>query len=84
MLTIARTEGDEDCVLLERITAPDEIPLAEVDALIRHAKEAPADEVPAFRKMLAVTRLPLPLRRLLWTIGLNLGRHRAKFFGSFG
>ena len=84
MLTIARTEGDEDCVLLERITAPDEIPLAEVDAMIRHAKEAPADEVPAFRKMLAVTRLPLPLRRLLWTIGLNLGRHRAKFFGSFG
>lgn len=52
--------------------------------MIRHAKEAPADEVPAFRKMLAVTRLPLPLRRLLWTIGLNLGRHRAKFFGSFG
>lgn len=84
MLTIARSEDGEDCVLLERITAPDEIALAEVDALIRHAKDAPAGEVPAFRKMLAVTRLPLPLRRLLWTIGLNLGRHRAKYFGSFG
>jgi hypothetical protein len=84
MLTIARTEDGEDCVLLERVTAPDEIPLVKVDALIRHAKEAPASEVPAFRKMLAVTRLPLPLRRLLWTIGLNLGRHRAKFFGSYG
>jgi hypothetical protein len=82
MVTIARTEDGEDCVLLERVTAPDEIPLAEVDALIRHAKEAPIGEVPAFRKMLRVTRLALPLRRLLWAIGLNLGRHRANFFGS--
>jgi hypothetical protein len=84
MVAIARTEDGEDCVLPQRVTAPDEIPLATVDALIRQAKEAPIAEVPAFRKMLGVTRLPLPLRRVLWTIGLNLGRHRAKFFGSFG
>jgi hypothetical protein len=84
MVAIARRENGEDCVLPQRVTAPDEIPLVEVDALIRHAKEAPIDEVPAFRKMLRVTRLALPLRRLLWAIGLNLGRQRANFFGSFG
>jgi hypothetical protein len=83
MVAIARTEDGEDCVLPQRVTAPDGIPLAEVDALIRKAKDAPVEEVPAFRKMLRVTRLALPLRRILWTIGLNLGRPRANFFGSF-
>ncbi len=84
MVAIARTQDGEDCVLPQRITAPDEVPLSQVDALIRQAKEAPIETVPAFRKMLRVTRLALPLRRLLWTIGLNLGRQRANFFGSFG
>jgi hypothetical protein len=84
MIAIARQVDGEDCVLPQRVTAPDEIPLADVDALIRQAKDAPVAEVPAFRKMLAVTRLPLPLRRLLWAIGLGFGRHRAKFYGSFG
>jgi hypothetical protein len=84
MVAIARTEDGEDCVLPQRVTAPDEIPLGQIDALIRQAKEAPISEVPAFRKMLRVTRLALPLRRILWAIGLNLGRQRANFFGSYG
>ena len=84
MVAIARTEDGEECVLPERITGPDEISLAEIDALIRHAKEAPVDDVPAFRKMLRVTRMVLPLRRMLWAIGLNSGRQRANFFGNFG
>ena len=83
MVAIARTEYGEDCVLPQRVTAPDEIPLGQVDALIRQAKEEPIEAVPAFRKMLRVTRLSLPLRRILWAIGLNLGRQRANFFGSF-
>ena len=84
MVIIARTEDGEECVLPQRLTAPDEIPLAQVEALIRQAKEAPVSEIPAFRKMLKITRLPLPIRRLLWALGLGFGRHRAKFFGSFG
>ena len=71
-------------MLPQKVPAPDELPLSEVDALIRHAKEAPINEVPAFRKMLRTTRLPLPLRRLFWAIGLNFGRQRANYFGSFG
>lgn len=84
MVAIARSFDGEEAVMPQRITAPDEIALAEVDALIRQAKDAPVNEVPAFRKMLKITRLPLPLRRLLWAIGLAFGRHRVKFFGSFG
>jgi len=30
------------------------------------------------------SRLPLPLRRLSWLIGLNVGRMSANNFGSFG
>jgi hypothetical protein len=84
MVAIARKQDGQDCVLPQKVAAPDELPLAEVDALIRHAKEAPIDEVPAFRKILRTTRLPLPLRRLFWAIGLNFGRQRANYFGSFG
>jgi hypothetical protein len=83
MVAIARIEDGQDCVLPQRVTAPDELPLGEVNAVIRHAKEAPVAEVPAFRKMLLATRTPLPLRRLFWAIGLNFGRQRANYFGSF-
>ena len=58
MVAIARVEDGQDCVLPQKVAAPDEMPLDEVDALIRHAKEAPIDEVPAFRKILRTTRLP--------------------------
>ncbi|MFL6840714.1 MAG: acyltransferase [Bradyrhizobium sp.] len=83
MVAIARVEDGQDCVLPQKITAPEEMPLGEVDALIRHAKQAPVAQVPAFRKILRTTRLPLPLRRLFWSIGLNFGRQRANYFGSF-
>ena len=84
MVAIARVEHGQDCVLPQKVPAADILALTEVDAQIRHAKEAPIGEVPAFRKILRVTRLPLPLRRLMWLIGLNFGRQRANWFGSFG
>jgi hypothetical protein len=84
MVAIARVEDGEDCVLPQKIPAADKLPITEVDALIRHAKDAPIAEVPAFRKILRATRLPLPLRRLIWLTGLNIGRQRANYFGSFG
>jgi hypothetical protein len=84
MVVIARQDKGEDCVLLQKVSAADELPLTEVDARIRHAKDAPVAEIPAFKKMLRATALPLPVRRLLWTVGLNVGRQRANYFGSFG
>ena len=83
MITIARVEDGEECVLTQRVASPEALPLTEVDALIRHGKEAPIDEVPAFRKIMRATRLPLPLRRFVWLVGLNFGRQRANYFGSF-
>jgi hypothetical protein len=84
MVATARVEDGQDCVLPQKVAAADALALSEVDAQIRHAKDAPIGEVPAFRKILRVTRLPLPLRRLMWVVGLNFGRQRANWFGNFG
>src|ERR1700680_3985843 len=66
MVAIARVEDGQNCVLPQKVTTADTLPLTEVDAQIRRARDAPVDEVPAFRKIMRVTRLPLPLRRLMW------------------
>ena len=84
MVAISRVEDGWNCVLPQKVPAAEELSLIEVDALIRHAKNAPIVEVHAFRKILQVTRLPLPLRRLIWLVGLNFGRQRANWFGNFG
>lgn len=83
LIAIARTEDGEECVLPQRVAAPEALPLAEIDAQIRHAKAAPIQDVPMFRKIMRATRLPLPLRRLSWAVGLNFGRQRGNWFGSF-
>ena len=83
LVAIARIEDGEECVLPQRIAAPEAMSLAEVDAEIRHAKTAPIADVPMFRKIMRATRLPLPLRRLSWAVGLNFGRQRGNWFGSF-
>lgn len=82
-VAIARVEEGEECVLPQRIAAPEALSLATVDAEIRRGKTAPVEDVPMFRKIMRATRLPLPLRRLCWAIGLNFGRQRGNWFGSF-
>ena len=84
MVAIARVEDGEDCILPEKVPAPDERTLGDIDAQIRRAKDAPLMEIPSFRKIMMATRLPLPLRRLGWLIGLSGGRMYANNFGSFG
>jgi hypothetical protein len=82
-VAIARVEDGEECVLPQRIAAPEAMALAAIDDEIRRAKTAPVDDVPMFRKIMRATRLPLPLRRLSWAVGLNFGRQRGNWFGSF-
>jgi hypothetical protein len=84
MVAIARIVDGEDCVLPEKVAGPETLALAEIEALIRHAKQAPIAEVRMFKKAMLAARLPLLLRRLAWSIGLNFGRQRANNFGSFG
>ena len=84
MVAISRVEAGEPCVMPQRICSPETLSLAEVDAQIRHASTAPTRQVPMFRKLLRVSRMPLPLRRLLWAGCFMIGRQRANFCGNFG
>jgi len=84
-LPIERRIGNEDGVLFVQIRQPEARPLAEIEAKIRWAKTAPVEKIGAFRRQMFLGRLPLPLRRLAWWVGLNcVGNYRARYYGTFG
>jgi hypothetical protein len=52
---------------------------------VLHYKTSTLESVPSFSQALMLSRLPLPLRRFLWWMGLYTdGQARAHFFGTFG
>jgi hypothetical protein len=63
---------------------PARLPLQDLNRKIAALSTAPVDEVADFRRSLRLAGLPRPLRRLLWWIGLNVGRQRGNYFGTFG
>ena len=73
----------EQAVLLTRIKGPEHCSIAELDAYIRQVRSRPVLEVKDFRRALAMARVPALLRWLLMWLGLNIGRQRANFFGTF-
>jgi hypothetical protein len=84
-VAVERRHGDEEAVFLAPVQKPDRHPLAEIDARLRRFKNDPLRSVGAFRRFLLIAKLPRPLRRLLWWVGLNcMPRKRASFFGTYG
>jgi hypothetical protein len=81
-MIVVAPDATPDGVLLFPVKAPDLSSLAEADAMIRSAKSQPIEATPFFRKTMMVTRLPQPLRRLAWAIGLNFGRQRGNYLGT--
>lgn len=81
-ITLSRTVNDESGVFVRLIKAPETYRLADLADIIDHAGRVPVDEVKEFRRVLQMQRLPTVLRRLLWRIGLNVGRWRARIFGT--
>jgi hypothetical protein len=82
-VAVSRIVDGEECVLPQRVTEPEALALAEIDAQIRHAKDAPIDEVLHFRKVLLASKLPYPFSRISWLTGVLFGRQRGNYFGSF-
>jgi hypothetical protein len=82
-VAIEREYGGEQAVLLSRIKDPEHRTLAQLDASMREARSRPVLKVKDFRRALSFARLPAPLRRLMMWLGLNIGRQRARFFGTF-
>lgn len=83
-ITVERDYRGEKAVLTVRIKDPARRSLAEIGDAIRTGTTTPIEEVKDFRRSLRVCGLPRPLRRLIWWIGLNIGRQRANYFGTFG
>jgi len=83
MSAIVRDDFDTDVPIILKIGAADEYSLMDLEAIIQRGKSAPLDELPQLKRILRVVGLPLPLRRLLATLCLNIGRLRANNFGTF-
>lgn len=83
MAVVIRDDFDRKAPIMLKIGAADEFSLADVECAMQRGKNAPLDVLSDVRRILRVTRKPLPLRRLLWAIGLNIGRQGAKYFGTF-
>lgn len=73
----------EPAVLLARIKGPEHRSLKQLDAAVRAARSTPVMEVRDFRRALSLARVPAPLRWLLMWLGLNWGRQRVNYFGTF-
>jgi hypothetical protein len=73
----------EPAVLLARIRSPEHCAIGELDAAVRAARSTPVMEVKDFRRALNMARAPAPVRWLAMWLGLNWGRQRVNYFGTF-
>lgn len=84
-INVDRHVADERVILYAHITSPEMRSLAELDAIIREHQQEPVQNIPSYRTAVRMSRIPWPLRRLVWWAALNVfGSVRARFFGTFG
>ncbi|HJZ93098.1 MAG TPA: hypothetical protein VKE40_19635 [Gemmataceae bacterium] len=83
-VAVERDYEGESAVLFGRVKDPGETPLLELTRRLRTFAEAPVGEVKEFRRALRTSRLPWPVRRLAWWVGLNSAKQRGHHFGTFG
>src|SRR5262249_24062578 len=84
-LNVERHFEGEAVVAQCLIRRPDNRPLAELDGIVRRYQTRPLPGLRWYRRALAMSRLPWPLRPLLWWATLNVfGRRRCHNFGTFG
>jgi hypothetical protein len=81
---LEREYRGEEGVFSAQVREPEKMSLVELDKLVRWHKSAPFEEVPSFTRAMRLSRLPRPLRRFIWWMGLLTdGACRAHFFGTF-
>ena len=83
-IMVEREVDGEPAVLGLRVKEPESRSITEIGSLVREASTVPVDSVSSFRQALRLAAWPRPIRRLLWWLGLNIGRQRANYFGTFG
>jgi hypothetical protein len=84
-IAVERVYEGETAVLWGHVRAPEQQPLRKIQAHLQRLKDAPVESIGFYRRALSISRLPWPLRRAAWWIGLNVsGAKKAKSFGTFG
>jgi hypothetical protein len=61
-----------------RFHKPEAVPLGELNEMIRRAADAPIEASKFHRRLVAIARLPLFARRLIWGVCLNVPQLRRK------
>jgi len=83
-LVIEREWQGAHGVFFDQIHAPENKSLREIDFELNGMKRSKVEAVGGFRRLIRITRYPLPLRRLIWRIALyGSGRLKARYFGTF-
>jgi hypothetical protein len=84
-IAVERQYRGENAVFWGHLRAPERQSLREIQGRLNRFKDAPIEKVGLFRRTLFVARLPRPLRRFAWWLGLNCsGPLRASHMGTFG
>jgi len=83
-LVLEREWQGEHSVFFDQIHAPEHKPLREIDYELYGMKRSKIEAVGGFRRLIRITRYPLPLRRMIWRIALyGSGRLKSRYFGTF-
>ncbi len=84
-INIERDLPGERIVLYCLVRSPENRSLTEMEEIVRHHKEAPVEQLRSYKRAVATSHIPWPLRRWFWWAALNgFGRRRAHNFGTFG
>jgi hypothetical protein len=83
-IMIERNYRGEPALCPVSVKDPSHQSLVAIGDVLDHASSIPLEKLKEFQRWKRLTRVPRPLRRLLWWIGLNIGRQRGNFFGTFG
>jgi hypothetical protein len=66
------------------IKDPAHASLQEIGARLDYATKTPLEDMKDFRRWIQFSSVPRPIRRAFWWLGLNWGRQRGNYFGTFG
>jgi hypothetical protein len=84
-VNIERQWNDENVVFHAQIRRPEARSLAALDTTIRYLKNEDVEKVAHFRRIMRMTKVPWPFRKLVWWSALNVfSRVRVHNFGTFG
>jgi hypothetical protein len=84
-LNVERQLSGESIVVQCLLRRPDRRPLAELDGVVRSYQAEQVERLRWYRRAAAMSRVPWPVRPLVWWGALNVfGRRRCHNFGTFG